>query len=183
MNERYDNHEEYPNLSQWEIETLAERAISRGRVREVDYPEDQLQTQVQPHSFILAVDAEPFEQLVEEWQQYGFETVTSAEIEYEQARVLDVGEPRTLPTVYVSVSSAIYDPANPTFLITKDTVFMLPLVLHERAMVKEAYTRQGSGGYESLEDRKRRMLEVIQDNTRNLTQEDVDLLRILLSSE
>lgn len=183
MNERYDNHDAYPQLALWEIETLAERAIGGGEIKEVDYPDEQILDQPQPYSFVLPIDAEPFEELVKEWQDEGFETVTSAEIEYDPARVLDIGEPQTLPMVYVSVSSAIYDPANPTLLITKDTVFMLPLVSDEQATVKEAYTLKGHARYEFIQGNKRRMIEMMSDEIRPLAESDVNLLRILLSSE
>lgn len=183
MNERYDNHDAYPKLALWEIETLAERAIGGGQINEVDYPDEQAFDQPQPYSFVLPIDAEPFEELVKEWQDEGFETVTHAEIEYDPARVLDIGEPQTSPMVYVSVSSAIYNPLDPTFLITKDTVFILPLVAYERAMVKEAYTQKGHVRYEFLKGDKRRILEMMSDELRPLTTSDVDLLRILLSSE
>lgn len=183
MTERYGNDREYPHLASWELEALVERARASGIRKEVDYPEDQIPDQYFPYSYVLSIDPEPFEVLVEEWRQHGFETVTSAEIEYAQARVLEVGGLPMPPTVYVSISSVIYHRTNPTVSITKDTIYMLPLDAYEEGVVKETYTESDRGRYEFLQGDWRSMLELMANETRNLTQDDIDLLRILLSSE
>lgn len=183
MTERYDNDREYPHLALWELEALAQRARASGIPKEADYPEDQNPDQYFPYSYVLSVDPGPFEVLVEEWRQHGFETVTSAEIEYAQARVLEAGGPPMPPTVYVSISSVIYHPTNPTLSITKDTIYMLPLDTPEAGVVKETYTESDRGRYEFLQGDWRSILELMADETRNLTHDDIDLLRILLSSE
>lgn len=181
MSELYENNDNYPHLNLWELKKLAERAKLIGDIKNVDYPDEQLQTEAQPYSYVLSIDAEPFEVLVEEWRRRGFETVTTAEIEYTEARVLDTGEPLVPPIVYVSISSIIYHPPDPRFFIMKDTVYMLPLVSHGKGVVKEAYSENGPSLYELFEGDRRRILEMRAGEMRHLTQDDIDLLRILLS--
>jgi hypothetical protein len=181
MNEHYSEKDDYPHLSFAEIYALAKRAVLRGDIKGVDYPDEQLEDRPQPFAFILQVDPEPFQALVTEWSHQGYETVTRVNIEYDEPRVLDVDKVPAPPTVYVSVASLIFDSIDPTFRIQKDVVYTLPLDVTKQAFVKEAYTEASHSRYELLHENMREFLEMMVEETRPLNEEDVSLLRVLLA--
>jgi hypothetical protein len=181
MSEKYDKSNEHPHLTAEEVRTLAERVILTGKVKDVDYPNDQLVDRPQPHTFTLQIAPEPFQILNVEWLHNGIETLTSVEIEYDDPRVLDVNEPQTQPTVYISVSSLIFDSTDPAFNIRKEVVYILPLDVAERALVKESYSDASHKRYELLNNDMREMLEMLAAETRPMNERDVELLRRALS--
>jgi hypothetical protein len=177
MSETYNESNEHPHLTSEEVRALAERVILTGQVKDVDYPDDQPAGRQQPHVFILEVEPESFRILNAEWLHNSIEMLTSVEIEYDDPRVLDVNEPQTQQTVYISLSSLIFDSTDPTFNIRKDAVYILPLDVTQRALVKESYAEASHGRYELLHDDLREMLEMLAAETRPMNNRDVELLR------
>jgi hypothetical protein len=183
MSEKYNESNEHPHLTTEEVHALAERVILMGQVKDVDYPDDQLTDRPQPHTFTLQVAPEPFRILNAEWLHNGIETLTSVEIEYDDPRVLDVNEPQTQPTVYISILSLVFDSTDPTFNVRKDVVYILPLDVMQPSLVKESYSEASHGRYELLHDDMREMLEMLAAETRPMNERDVELLRRALSEQ
>jgi hypothetical protein len=181
MSEHYGENNDYPHLSFAEIYELAKRAVLNGEIKAVDYPDDQERGELPPYTFTLQVNPEPFQALVTEWSHHGFETIINVELEYDDARLLDLETPRVQATVYVSVSSLIFDSVDPTFRIQKDVVYTLPLDIAQRGFVKETYTDASHKRYELLHNDMREFLEMMAEELRPLSEEDVALLRVLLS--
>jgi hypothetical protein len=179
MSEKYNESNDHPHLTSEEVRTLAEVIMlnKETRVEDVDYPEDQLRDRPRPHHFTLQIDPEPFRILHAKWLHNGFETITNVELEYVDPRVLDISEPLTRPTVFISIASLVYDSVDPTFNIRKDVVYMLPIDVTERALVKESYTDASHSRYELLHDDMREMLEMLAAETRPMNERDVELLR------
>jgi hypothetical protein len=85
--------------------------------------------------------------------------------------------------VNIAASSLIFDSIDPTFTVTKDVVYMLPIDVSQRALVKESYSDTRHLRYELLHDDMREMLEMLATETRPMNDEDVHLLRMAFSWE
>jgi hypothetical protein len=175
MNERY-NEPPAPRLSELEIRSLANRAVLRGEISDVDYPDEQLKDRPRPHLYALPLDPSMLSDYYENQPFDQMEIPVSLKIEYGDARVLEVGEPLVEATVYVVIVTKLAVDGDPVY---KDTTYHLPLGPDEEAAVIEVYF--DSKGrivkeFASLEEAH----EAMAGGLRLLTEDDVHLLRLII---
>jgi hypothetical protein len=175
MNEYY-NGPSNPGLSELEIRSLANRALLHGQIRDVDYPDEQLKDRPQPHTYALSLDPSVLHDYYANQPLEQLELPVSVAIEYEEARIIEAGQPIVEPAVYVVIASTLTMDGQPVY---KDTTYHLPLNPHEPAEAVEVYSdAKGrlTGEFSNITD----ALQAMMSEARPLTDDDIRLLRLII---